>query len=133
MLVKLDFRSGEPIYSQIVAQIRQMVAAGGLKPGDQLPTVRQMATDLSVNFNTVARAYRQLDEAGVISTQQGRGTYILEQPVPPNQHRIRRQRLNDLAERFIAEAERLGYAREEIVDSLAAALGVPQGALSKED
>ncbi len=80
MLISLDFRSGQPIYVQIIEQIRQMVAAGELKPGDQLPTVRQLATDLRVNFNTVARAYRLLDEAGLISTQQGRGTYIWEIP-----------------------------------------------------
>jgi GntR family transcriptional regulator len=66
MHIQIDFRSGQPIYLQIVEQIRQMVARGELQPGDQLPTVRQLATDLRVNFNTVARAYRLLDEAGLI-------------------------------------------------------------------
>ena len=56
MLIKLDFRSGQPIYVQIIDQICQMVVSGELKPGDQLPTVRQLATELRVNFNTVARA-----------------------------------------------------------------------------
>jgi GntR family transcriptional regulator len=78
MHIQVDFRSAQPIYQQIVDQIRDMVAGGSLQPGDQLPTVRQLATDLRVNFNTVARAYRLLDEAGMISTQQGRGTYICE-------------------------------------------------------
>ena len=66
--IRLDFRSQVPIYTQIVEQIRLRVASGQLRPGDQLPTVRQLATELRVNFNTVARAYRQLDEAGLIST-----------------------------------------------------------------
>jgi GntR family transcriptional regulator len=72
--IRIDFRSSMPIYLQIMEQIRQKVANGELRPGDQLPTVRQMATDLRVNFNTVARAYRLLDEGS--STQHGRGTYL---------------------------------------------------------
>jgi GntR family transcriptional regulator len=70
----LDFRSGVPVYVQLVEQVLQYLSSGSLKPGDQLPTVRQMAAALRVNFNTVARAYRMLDEAGLISTQQSRGT-----------------------------------------------------------
>ena len=69
-----------PIYTQIVEQIRGMVANGELRAGIQLPTVRELAAELRVNFNTVARAYRMLDEAGLISTQRGRGTFIWEQP-----------------------------------------------------
>lgn len=64
----LDFHSGLPIYSQIVDQIQSQLANGILKPGDQLPTVRALASELRVNFNTVARAYRMLDEARIIST-----------------------------------------------------------------
>jgi hypothetical protein len=73
-MVALDFRSKEPIYRQIMAQIQEQFASGELKPGQQLPTVRKLATQLGVNFNTVARAYRLLDQQGVISTQHGRGT-----------------------------------------------------------
>ncbi len=76
--IQLDFRSHTPIYTQIVEQVKQQVISGVLKPEDQLPTVRALALELRVNFNTVARAYRLLDEAGIISTQQGRGTYILD-------------------------------------------------------
>ena len=78
--IQVDLRSDVPIYIQIVEQIQHLVASGQLKPGDQLPTVRQLAAELRINFNTVARAYRILDEAGLISTQQGRGTYIWDQP-----------------------------------------------------
>ena len=80
MNITIDFRSGHPIYLQIVEQARKQIADGELQPGDQLPTVRQLATDLRVNFNTVARAYRLLDNAGLISTQHGRGTYVWEKP-----------------------------------------------------
>jgi GntR family transcriptional regulator len=114
MHIQLDFRSGQPIYLQIVEQIRQLVARGDLKPGDQLPTVRQLATDLRVNFNTVARAYRTLDEAGLISTQHGRGTYVWEAPSDETQQQLRRQGLDGLVRHCIQEAHRLGYSAPEI-------------------
>lgn len=77
--IRLDFRSPEPIYLQIVRQVEQLMQDGILKSGDQLPTVRQMAIDLRINFSTVARAYNILDEKRLISTQRGRGTYIWEE------------------------------------------------------
>jgi GntR family transcriptional regulator len=124
MVITLDPRSREPIYTQIVEQVQHMVAAGRLKPGAQLPTVRQLAADLRVNFNTVARAYRMLHDDGVISTQQGRGTYILDQPIPDSGERrkLRRAKLAELTERFISEAGRLGYEPDEIQKSVNAGL-----------
>jgi GntR family transcriptional regulator len=115
MNLEIDFRSGVPIYLQVVERIKEHIADGRLKPGDQLPTVRALAQELRVNFNTVARAYRILDEAGVISTQQGRGTYILELPPPEVSAEIRRQALRALVQRTLIEAERLGAAPEEIL------------------
>ncbi|HUV29156.1 MAG TPA: GntR family transcriptional regulator [Anaerolineales bacterium] len=112
--IQIDFRSGEPIYTQIVNQIQQMVAEGELKQGDQLPTVRHLATELRVNFNTVARAYRILDEAGLISTQQGRGTYIWEQPDEAKIFKLRRQSLKDLILHRFQEAQQLGYEVDEV-------------------
>ena len=114
----LDMRSEAPIYVQIVEQVRQRVATGELQPGDQLPTVRQMATDLRVNFNTVARAYRLLDEAGLISTQQGRGTYIWEPPSEETTLKLRNQSLAELAQRFAQEAARRGFSPPEIRQAL---------------
>lgn len=111
---QLDFRSGVPIYEQIVAHVRRQIESGALKPGDQLPTVRQLALELRVNFNTVARAYRLLDEAGLISTQQGRGTYILEQPPPENAERLRQMALEAMTEDYLLGALRRGYDLEEI-------------------
>ena len=114
MNFELDFRSGIPIYIQIIEHVKELLAKGTLKAGDQLPTVRALAQELRVNFNTVARAYRILDEIGVISTQQGRGTYILENPPPEVLERMRAQALIDLTRRYLADARQLGGAPEEI-------------------
>jgi len=112
--IKLDFRSGVPIYTQIVEHIQQLVAKGELSLGDQLPTVRQLATDLRVNFNTVARAYRTLDEAGLISTQRGRGTYIWEQPSEEVTRKLRQEGLESLTRRYLEEATALGFTPAEV-------------------
>ena len=96
LMLQIDFRSGLPIYTQIVNQVQAQVAGGILQPGDQLPTVRALAQELRVNFNTVARAYRILDETRIISTQQGRGTYITEIPPPKVRARLRRESLEAL-------------------------------------
>lgn len=116
--INLDFRSGVPIYIQIVEQVKQQVVSNLLKPGDQLPTVRALALDLRVNFNTVARAYRILDEAGIISTQQGRGTYILDVPPPERIDKLRQQALDALTRDYLNEALRLGSNPDEIIKTL---------------
>ena len=114
MLVELDFRRHVPIYVQIVERLKHLMATEILKPGDQLPTIRQLADDLRVNFNTVARAYRILDQAGLVSTQQGRGTYVLES-LPPNQStRLREEALKALTQLFLTEAARLGFEPDEV-------------------
>lgn len=114
LMLQIDFRSGLPIYTQIVNQVQAQVAGGILQPGDQLPTVRALAEELRINFNTVARAYRILDEARIISTQQGRGTFITEVPPPKVRERLRRKSLEALTERYISEAIRLEFSKEEI-------------------
>ncbi len=114
LTLQLDFRSGLPIYIQITNQIESQVIGGKLQPGDQLPTVRALASDLRVNFNTVARAYRMLDEARIISTQQGRGTYITEKPPTDVSEKLRRETLEALTQRYISEATRLEFSKSEI-------------------
>jgi GntR family transcriptional regulator len=114
LMLQIDFRSGLPIYTQIVNQVQAQIAGGILKPGDQLPTVRAMAEELRVNFNTVARAYRILDEARIISTQQGRGTYITEIPPPKVTERLRKEALAVLTQRYLSEAMRLEFSKDEI-------------------
>jgi GntR family transcriptional regulator len=123
MNIELDFRSGIPIYLQVVDRIKEMIADGHLKSGDQLPTVRALAAELRVNFNTVARAYRILDEAGVISTQQGRGTYILENPPPEVSEAMRSATFETLTDRYLADATRLGFSPSEILSILRKKIG----------
>lgn len=117
MQIKIDFRSGQPIYIQIIEQIYQLATRGELKPGDQLPTVRQLASDLGVNFNTVARAYRLLDESGVISTQQGRGTYLWESPSEESFRRLRQKSLESLTLRYLADAAHREYSPAEVANT----------------
>lgn len=114
LTIQIDFRSDLPIYTQIVNQVQAQVVSGILEPGDQLPTVRALAEELRVNFNTVARAYRILDEARIISTQQGRGTYITEIPPPKVNEKLRRESLEALTQRYISEAIRLEFSKSEI-------------------
>jgi GntR family transcriptional regulator len=114
MQLRLNFQEREPIYLQIVEQVKSMVASGLLKPGSQLPTVREVAADLRINFNTAARAYRLLHEEGVISTQQGRGTYVLEAPPAAESKRLKRDRLQAMVEGLIEEAKRFGFTPDEV-------------------
>src|SRR4030095_9724866 len=114
LILQIDFRSGLPIYIQIVNQVQAQIASGILNPGNQLPTVRALAEELRVNFNTVARAYRILDEARIISTQQGRGTYITEIPPPKVRDKLRKDALEALTQRYISEAMRLDFSKDEI-------------------
>ncbi len=114
MQIKIDLRSKVPIYVQVMDEIKHKIATGTLRPGDQLPTVRQLAADLRVNFNTIARAYRLLDEAGLISTQHGRGTYILPLPSEENSSRLRRQDIEWLTRRYLIDAASLKYSPDEV-------------------
>jgi len=118
LMLQIDFRSGLPIYTQIVNQVQAQIAGGILEAGDQLPTVRALAEELRVNFNTIARAYRILDEARIISTQQGRGTYITEIPPPKVTEKLRKESLRALTERYISEARRLEFSKEEISEMI---------------
>lgn len=118
MFSELDFRSHIPIYVQIIERIEHLIATGVIQPGDQLPTVRQLAAELRVNFNTIARAYRILDENGVISTQQGRGTYVLEAPPPERAEHLRRQVIDTLTRSYLNKADRMGFGAAEVAEIL---------------
>ena len=132
LTLHLDFRSGLPIYTQIVNQIQSQLVNGILKPGDQLPTVRALASELRVNFNTIARAYRILDESRIISTQQGRGTYITEIPPPEVSEKLRHESLEALARRFITEAFRLGFSEREVSQMVRDSLKLNKEANNKD-
>jgi len=111
---KLDLRSGVPVYRQIIDQVLGGISAGALKAGDQLPTVRQLAVDLSINPNTVVRAYRELEIREVLATQQGTGTFVTERNVQPNELE-RRRRIGQLAGELLARAGAEGISLEELV------------------
>jgi GntR family transcriptional regulator len=115
--LKLDLRSGVPVYRQIIDQVRAGMAAGTLSSGDQLPTVRQLAVDLAINPNTVLRAYRELELSGMLETHQGTGTFISEKKVSRNNAERERQ-LAQLAGEFAARAGAAGFTVEELLDRL---------------
>ncbi len=114
MKFTIDLTSHSPAYLQIMGQVKHAIATRELKPGDQLPTVRQLAADLRINFNTVARAYRLLDEEGIISTQHGRGTYIMAPASKEDSDRMRHKQLVLLTEYFVGEAEKLSFSPAEV-------------------
>ena len=115
----LDPRSGVPVYRQIIDQVTGGIAAGALAPGDQLPTVRQMAVDLSINPNTVIRAYRELEIRGVLETEQGTGTFISNQKMRLDEAE-RQRSLNQLIGDFMARAGSAGFTAEELIEQLQA-------------
>jgi GntR family transcriptional regulator len=114
---RLDLHSGVPVYRQIIDQVVGGIAAGALVGGDQLPTVRQLAVDLSINPNTVIRAYRELEIRGVLETQQGTGTFISHQKIPRDDAE-RQRRLNQLVGDFVARAGSAGFTLEELLEQL---------------
>jgi GntR family transcriptional regulator len=114
---RLDVQSGVPVYRQIIDQVTGGMAAGVLKPGDQLPTVRQLAVDLAINPNTVVRAYSELEIRGVLETQQGTGTFISRQKIKRDEVE-RQRRLNQLVSEFIARAGAMGFTVQELLGQL---------------
>lgn len=116
--LRLDGASGVPVYRQLIDQVLVAIASGTLQPGDQLPTVRQLAVDLSINPNTVMRAYKELEIRGILTTQQGTGTFITRQEVRVDEAQ-REKRLTQLVGDFVARAGAEGYTVEELRHRLA--------------
>src|SRR6266550_9128533 len=112
-LISIDSNDRTPIYAQLERGIRVAIATGRLRPGDQLPTVRQLAVDLRVNANTVARVYLALEREGVVATKRGVGTFIAD-PVPKSAHAGHRERrLKALIDQFLTEKAALGSSPDE--------------------
>lgn len=114
---QLDLRSGVPAYRQIIDQVLVGVASGTCAGGDQLPTVRQLAVDLSINPNTVVRAYRELEIRGILTTQQGTGTFITVARPDPNGGE-RQRRLSQMVSEFVAHAGGAGFTLREVINRL---------------
>jgi len=116
MPVEIEVRpdSNVPIYLQIVERIKHLVAIGALRPDEQLPTLRGLAVELRIDPNTVARAYQILDREGVISTQQGRGTFIAHRPDDSALAQMRLEKLCGILDQVLLEALSLGYTPAEL-------------------
>ncbi|MFL5487665.1 MAG: GntR family transcriptional regulator [Gemmatimonadaceae bacterium] len=114
----IDSRSPTPIYAQLERSIRAAIATGTLPPGAQLPTVRQLAVDLAVNANTVARVYAQLERDGILETRRGVGSFVLEVPTPQAARAHRERELRDLIRRLVGDAALLGFTIPELIDQL---------------
>jgi GntR family transcriptional regulator len=122
MRLQIEAESKVPIYIQVEEQIRALIAAGQLRPGDQLPTIRELAADLRVNYNTIARVYLDLDRDGVISTQRGRGTFVAGVPDEEQVARMRQAKLRAIVRSALEEARLLGYSPGEIATVFETAL-----------
>ncbi len=113
----LDLRSGVPVYRQIIDQVLLGMASGALARGDQLPTVRQLAVDLTINPNTVVRAYRELEIREILETHQGTGTFITTKEVERDELERPRQ-LVQLVGEFVARAGAAGFTVQELLGGL---------------
>ena len=109
--------SGVPLYRQLIDQVQAAIAMDVLVPGDQLPTVRQVAVDLEINPNTVMRAYRELELGGLLETHQGTGTFIADVKLQKNSPERERQ-LGQMAGEFAARAGAAGFTLEDLIDRL---------------
>jgi len=119
-IVAIDSRDPTPIYAQLERGLRAAIATGRLRPGDQLPTVRQLAVELMVNANTVARVYAELERSGVIDTRRGVGSFVSATPAQAHPPRERERRLRAFVTRVLADADAAGFTRDDIVAALAA-------------
>jgi GntR family transcriptional regulator len=119
-IVTVDPRDRTPLYAQLERALRAAIATGRLAAGDQLPTVRQLAVELSVNANTVARVYAELERAGILETRRGVGTFVSATPAkahPPKQHE---RRLRSFVTRLLAEATAAGFTLDDVLEGLQA-------------
>ena len=117
-LVSIDARDRTPIYAQLDRGLRAAIVTGRLRPGDQLPTVRQLAVDLRVNANTVARVYAELERDGVLETRRGVGSFVAAAPEAARSATEHTRRLRAFVTRVLAEADAAGFTAEDIIEGL---------------
>jgi GntR family transcriptional regulator len=114
MQLRISSNDGVPIYLQIVSQVKHLVASGRLEPGEEIPPIRLLAEQLLINPNTVARAYLELERAGVVNKRQGAGTYISDLSSPLS-HREKRKVLTDRTDSLVVEAAHLDIGLPEVI------------------
>jgi GntR family transcriptional regulator len=119
-LISIDARVATPIYAQLERALRAAIATGKLQPGTQLPTVRQLAVELRVNANTVARVYAELERAGVIETRRGVGSFVTATPAQAHPPREHERRLRAFATRVLADADAAGFSIDDVMTALRA-------------
>ena len=117
-IVSIDSKDATPIYAQLERGLRAAIATSRLRPGDQLPTVRQLAVTLSINANTVARVYAELERAGVIETRRGVGSFISATPTQAHPPRERDRRLRAFVTRVLADADAAGFTVDDLLTAL---------------
>jgi GntR family transcriptional regulator len=117
-IVSIDTGDPTPIYAQLERGLRAAIATNRLRPGDQLPTVRQLAVELRVNANTVARVYAELERAGVLETRRGVGSFISATPAQAHPPREQERRLRTFVTRVLADADAAGVPIDELVAEL---------------
>jgi len=118
MQLSIDLRDRTPICVQLERGLRAAIAAGRLRTGDQLPTVRQLAVDLRVNANTVARVYSELERAGVLETRRGVGSFVSATRAQARPRRERDRRLSAFVTRLLADAEAEGFTSDDVLAAL---------------
>src|ERR1700734_3011287 len=114
---RLDAHSGVPVYRQLIDQVQAAIASGALAAGDQLPTVRQVAVDLTINPNTVSRAYREMEIRGLLDTEQGTGTFVADRKVEFSKDE-RERMLGQLVGEFVSRAGAAGFTLKQLVKAL---------------
>ena len=114
---RLDAHSGVPVYRQMIDQVQAAVATGALKVGDQLPTVRRVAVELTINPNTVARAYREMELRGILDTQHGTGTFVADHAIEHTPAE-RDRKLKQLVTEFVARAGAQGLTAHDLQQAL---------------
>ena len=115
--IALDQSSGVPYYRQVIDQILYAIAAERLRPGDRLPTVRQLAVDLAINPNTVGKAYNELLIREVLVSQQGTGTFVAKKTIEISEVQ-RRQKLSEIVHGLVAKASSYGLTVQDVIDAL---------------
>ena len=119
MEIRISLSDGVPIYQQIVTQIRYLVAAGRLKPGVEMPPIRALAEKLQINPNTVARAYRELEQEGTVEKRSTKGTFVTDSDsgsrlTAKHRHSVLHERIDQL----LAESKQLGFSLEQLIEQI---------------